>query len=578
MKSVFYEIFAYTPGHIVVLPLANIFVRESQPMTTFRSRPIRFAPATVALTLALASQHAYAAPGPVVAEAPLRAHLAFLADDLLEGRGTGQRGGELTVRYLETQAAALGLRPVAGDSYRQQVAMIGQKTLPGSAIRFETGGKTLAPAPGADIAFNNANGKAETRFDAPVVFVGYGIHAEDENWDDFKGVDVRGKLLIAMVNDPQPTSAEPTRFGGKSLTWYGRWAYKYEEALRQGAAGILLIHTTASASYPWSVAANGFSKEQFHLAGPGNALQGWIAEDTARALFAAAGKDLDALRAQAEVRGFRPVELGTVAHVAVKSAVREVNEFNVAGMVPGTDPKLRAEAVIYSAHWDHFGIDQGNGKPDHIWNGAIDNASGTAALLAMAQAAVAHPARRTQIFLWPAAEEQGLIGSQAYVRAPLWPLAKTAADLNLDSMNFVGKTRDIGVPGSERSSLYGAAAQVAKSMGLRLAPPVPDLGGAYFRADHFNFAKAGVPAFNVGSAVFSGDGSFEFAHDQAHSSEEMVGFTKRYHQVTDEYNPAWDLSGMVQQAQFTLNLGYAVANAPAMPTWNANEAMGKVKR
>jgi Zn-dependent M28 family amino/carboxypeptidase len=223
-------------------------------------------------------------------------------------------------------------------------------------------------------------------------------------------------------------------------------------------------------------------------------------------------------------------------------------------------------------------MDPSSAAPDHIWNGAIDNASGAAALLAMAQAAVAHPARRTQVFLWPAAEEQGLLGSLGYVRSPLWPLAKTAADLNLDSLNFVGKTRDIGVAGSERSSLYASAVQVAQSMGLKLAPPVPDLGGAYFRADHFNFAKAGVPAFNVGSAVFSGDGSFEFARDQAGSHEKMVGYTRRYHQVTDEYDPAWDLSGMVQQAQFTLNLGYAVANAPRMPTWNANEALGKVKR
>jgi Zn-dependent M28 family amino/carboxypeptidase len=411
-----------------------------------------------------------------------------------------------------------------------------------------------------------------------VVFAGYGIRAPDEQWDDYQGSDVKGKLLIMMVNDPRPTAAEPDRFGGKSLTYYGRWMYKYKEALRQGAAGVLLIHTTESASYPWSVAANGFGREQFHLAGAGNALQGWLHEDMARALFAAAGKDLDALRAQAEVRGFRPVDLGVAAHAAVHSAIRPVEQFNVAGIVPGTDAKLKDQAVIYSAHWDHFGTGEADGKPDHIWNGAIDNASGSAALLAMAQAAVRHPARRTQIFLWTCAEEQGLIGSLGYVRNPLWPLAKTAADLNLDSMNFVGATRDIGVAGSERSSLHATAAQVAKSMGLRLAPATPDLGGSYFRADHFNFAKAGVPAFNVGSAVFSGDGSFEFAQDPAGSSARMAGFTKHYHQVSDEYNPAWDLSGMVQQAQFALNLGYAVANGAAMPTWNRNDPLARVKR
>ena len=392
------------------------------------------------------------------------------------------------------------------------------------------------------------------------------------------GADVKGKLLVAMVNDPQPTAAEPQRFAGKSLTWYGRWTYKFDEALRQGAAGILLIHTTASASYPWSVPVNSFSHEQFHLAGPGNALQGWISEDMARRLFAAAGQDLDQLRARAEVKGFRPVELKAGAHAEVKSVVRQVAEYNVAGIVPGTDPRLREEAVIYSAHWDHLGIDEQNGKPDHIFNGAIDNGSGTAALLAMAQAAVAHPARRTQIFLWPCAEEQGLLGSLAYTRAPLWPLAKTAADLNLDSMNFVGPTRDMGVPGAERSSLLDTSRLVAKTMGLSLAPTVPDLGGAYYRADHFMFARAGVPAFNVGSAVFSGDGSFAFVHDPAASGSRMRAFTKDYHQVSDQYDPGWDLSGMVQQAQFTLNLGYAVANAQAMPVWRAGEAWGKVKR
>ncbi|HWJ94785.1 MAG TPA: aminopeptidase, partial [Telluria sp.] len=310
-----------------------------------------------ALAFSVATHAAPASKGPLVGEAPLRAHLAFLADDMMEGRGTGQRGGALAVRYLETQAAAIGLKPANGDSYRQPVPMVGHRTLPGSAITFDVGGKTIAPELGTGVVFGTGSGKADVRFDAPVVFVGYGIDAEDEQWNDFKGVDVKGKLIIAMVNDPQPTAAEPNRFGGKSLTWYGRWVYKFEEAVRQGAAGVLLIHTTASASYPWSVPANGFAHEQFHLAGPGNPLQGWIAEDTARTLFAAAGKDLDQLRAQAEVRGFKPVELGVVAHAQVKSEIRNIEEYNVAGIVPGSDPKLREQAVIYSAHWDHLGVD-----------------------------------------------------------------------------------------------------------------------------------------------------------------------------------------------------------------------------
>jgi len=521
---------------------------------------------------------------PAISEPVLRGHLAFLADDLLEGRGTGQRGGDLAVRYLETQAAIIGLKPAypgAKDGgYRQKVVIEGTRLLPGSAVSFEAGGKRFKPEIGKDIVFGTASGRTELAFDAPLLFVGYGVSAPDENWDDYKGVDVKGKILVMMVNDPQPTAEEPNRFAGKAYTWYGRWLYKFEEAVRKGAAGALLIHTLPSSSYPWSVPANGFGHERFHLAGPGNPVEGWLHEDTARELFAAGGFDLDQLRAQAERRDFRPVDLKVAAQVTLKSAIRSVEQYNVVGIVPGTDPKLKAQAVVYSSHWDHLGMDEGAGRDgkDRIYNGAIDNASGTAALLAMAQEAARKPARRTQVFLWPAAEEQGLLGSAAYVKDPVVPLAQTAADLNLDSLNFVGVTRDIGVPGAERSTLYDTAATVAKRMGLTLAPGIPDLSGSYFRADHFNFAKAGVPAFNVGSAVFSGDGHFEFAHDHASASRKMVGFKKDYHQVSDEYDPAWNLAGMVQQAQFTLNLGYAVANAPAMPSWKKGDPFGSVKR
>ena len=542
---------------------------------------MRFRPFTAAAACAVFSLscNAVAQEAPAISEAALRAHLSFLADDLLEGRGTGQRGGALTVRYLETQAAVLGLKPLPNGGYRQKVAIEGSRLLPGSAVSFEAGGKRIDPKIGEGIVFGTASGQTDVAFDAPLVFVGYGVSAPEEKWDDYKGVDVKGKILVMMVNDPQPTGEEPNRFAGKAYTWYGRWLYKFEEAVRRGAAGALLIHTTPSASYAWSVPANSFSHERFHLAGKGNRIEGWLHEAMARTLFASAGFDLDDLRARAERRDFAPVDLRTRARVAVKSAIRQVEEFNVVGIVPGTDPKLKEQAVVYSAHWDHFGIDQNlpEGR-DRIFNGAVDNATGSAALLAMAAEAVRKPARRTQVFLWPAAEEQGLLGSAAYVADPVVPLAQTAADLNLDSLNFVGRTKDIGVPGAERSSLYGTAAQVAKKMGLTLAPTVPDLSGAYFRVDHFNFAKAGVPAFNVGSAVFSGDGHFTFEHDQAHASATMVGYKGDYHQVTDQYHADWDLSGMTQQAQFTLNLGYAVANAPAMPKWKAGDAFGSVKR
>lgn len=538
---------------------------------------------SVVLALSLLASPAFARQPKVsnistVSEPALRAHLAFLSDDLLEGRGTGQRGGDLAVRYLETQAALIGLKPVAGTSFRQAVSIVGSQTLAASSISFTVAGKVIAPALGSEIVFGTSAGQTEVGFDAPLAFVGYGIRAPEQRWDDFKGMDLKGKLLVMMANDPQPTLDEPGRFDGKALTYYGRWTYKYEEALRQGAAGVLLIHTSPSATYAWNVPQTSFSHERFNLVGAGNALEGWWQEDSARALFAQAGQDLDSLRAQAETRAFQPVVLPVQAHVALHSKIRKIEQFNVIAMLPGTDAKLKQEAVIYSAHWDHLGIVEQDGKPAQIWNGAVDNASGTAALLAMAQAAVSHPSKRTQIFMWPCAEEQYLLGSAAYVRKPLWPLAKTAADLNLDSMNFVGATTDIGVAGSERSSLYASAAQVAKSMGLGLAPKVPDLGGAYFRADHFSFARAGVPAFNVGSAVFSGDGHFEYANEAESSKAKMLAFKNDYHTVRDQYDPAWDLSGMRQQAQFTLNLGYLIANAATMPKWNKGEVFGQVKR
>jgi len=529
-------------------------------------------------SLALAFASAAAQQAPTVKEAPLRAHLSFLADDLLEGRGTGQRGGDLAVRYLETQAAAIGLKPLASGLYRQPVKFQGTKLLAGSAIRFSAGGTTLAPRVGEDVLIGAGNGQAEVKLDAPLVFVGYGAIAPEEHWDDYKGHDVKGKILVMMVNDPQPTAQEPNRFAGKGYTYYGRWMYKYEEALRRGAAGALLIHTTPSASYGWNVPSTSFTLERFHAPGQGNQIEGWLTEDYARTLFKAAGFNLDTLRAQAERKDFRPVELNARAQADIRSSVRQVEQFNVVGIVPGSDPKLKEEAVVYSAHWDHLGKADGPDGQDRIYNGAIDNGSGAAALLAMAAEAVKKPAKRSQVFLWPAAEEVGMHGAQAYVAAPAFPLKRTLADLNLDSMNFAGRTRDIGVAGAERSSLYASAAKVAKKMGLRIAPSIPDLSGAYFRADHFQFAKVGVPAFNVGSAVFSGDGHFEFEHQHDTSAAKIVAFKGDYHRTSDEYQASWDLSGMVQQAQFTLNLGYELANGKDMPTWKKGDPFSYIKR
>ncbi|MDQ1834879.1 M28 family peptidase [Massilia scottii] len=523
------------------------------------------------LAAAFPAYAAGAASVPTVKEAPLRAHLSFLSSDVLEGRGTGQRGGDLTVAYLEAQALAVGLKPGNGDSFRQSVKIAGVKATPdSSSVALEAGGKSQSLAFGKDWVWAPGDAKAMHAMDADLVFVGYGITAPEEGWDDYKGMDVKGKIVVMMVNDPAPTAAEPNRFNGKGLTYYGRWTYKFEEAARQGAAGVLLIHTDASASYGWSVVQNSWLSERFQLAQGklGANMEGWMTEASARTLFAAAGEDLDALRSAAENRNFKPVALKARVKGEMKAAVRMVEQFNVAGVVPGTDPKLKDEVVIYSAHWDHLGK-QGEGT-DTIYNGAVDNASGTAGLLAMAQEAVRSPAKRSQMFLWVAAEEQGLLGSAAYASSPLWPANKTAANLNLDSLNFVGAAKDIGTKGSERTELGAMAEATAKAMGLVVRTPEPDLAGGYFRSDHFSFAKAGIPAFSI-------EGGKDYVKDIEGAKAKQASYRARYHQVGDEYDPAWDLSGMVQQAQFTLNLGRRVADAPKMPAWKAGDAFGKVR-
>jgi Zn-dependent M28 family amino/carboxypeptidase len=403
------------------------------------------------------------------------------------------------------------------------------------------------------------------------VFVGYGITAAEEGWDDYKGQEVKGKVIVMMVNDPLPTAQAPDRFGGKALTYYGRWTYKFEEAKRKGAIGALLIHTDASASYGYSVVQNSWDGvERFQLAQgtPGTELQGWLTNDAALALFKACGLDLDQLRAGAERKDFQPVALKARLVGDMKAEVRKVDQYNVAGVVPGSDPKLKDEVVIYTAHWDHLGKQGSSG--DTIYNGAVDNASGSAALLAMAQEAVKAPARRSQMFLWVAAEEQGLLGSAAYAEAPLWPLDKTAANLNLDSLNWIGTTRDIGTAGSERTDLGKMAEATARNMKMVIAKERPDLAGGYFRSDHFSFAKAGVPAFSITSGS-------DHLGDKAKAEQMRAAYRKSYHQVSDEYDPNWSMAGMAQMAQFTLNLGRMVADAPQMPAWKAGDPFGKAR-
>ncbi|HET8715156.1 MAG TPA: M28 family peptidase [Holophagaceae bacterium] len=536
--------------------------------------------AALSLSAPLAGQAAKAA-APKVSEAAIRAHLAFLSDDLLEGRGTGQRGGDLAVLYLRTELARMGLKPANGDSYLQPVKIAGVKTDPAAThLAFTGGTEPISLAYGPEMVVGTGTTQSRIPFDAPLVFVGYGISAPEEKWDDYKGadgkdIDCKGKLLVMMVNDPQPTAAEPNRFGGKSLTYYGRWTYKYEEAARRGAAGVILIHTDATATYGWSVVQNSNGGERFQLADSGqpqNPIQGWVTNASAARIFKAAGQDLDGLRAQAETRGFHPVALNVKLSGELVSQVRTIDQANVAGIVPGTDPKLKDEVVIYTAHWDHLGIDPElikQGK-DGIYNGAVDNGSGSATVLAMAEAAVKHPAKRSQMFLFVCAEEQGLLGSAAYGAHPLWPADRTACDLNLDAINWVGPTRDIGAPGADRTTLGATAAAVAKSMGLVISKPTPDIGGGYFRSDHFSLAKDGIPAFSVESGE-------DFLGDAKAQKAKADSYEQRYHQPSDAYDPAWDLRGMAQMGQFTLNLGYAVADAPGMPSWKPGDPFGAAR-
>jgi len=503
-----------------------------------------------ALMLCLLAATGSTAPGvPTVREEPIRAHLAFLADDLLEGRGTGQRGGDLAVKYLEAQLRALGLEPAAGDGFLQRVDVMGVRLLAEhSRLGFRGPNGEYAPVFLEEIAYGAGSAMPEVAIDAPA-----------ERWDDYKGADCRGKLLVTMVNEPPPTPEEPGRFDGENLTYFGRWVYKLEEAARRGAAGVLLVHTDATATYGWSVARTGFRGEKLQLQdGPRLApLQGWIREEAARRLFALGAQDLDELRRQATRRGFRPVELGVRATGRLVSAVRSFAQHNVAAVLPGTDPRLKDELVVYSAHWDHFGVQDGR-----IYNGAVDNASAMATLLAVAQASTGHPTRRSQMFLFTCGEEQGLLGSFAYVQKPLWPLAKTVADLNLESLNWVGPSRDIEFLGGERSGLQELGELVAREMGMVLRRSDPDLQGLYFRSDHFPFARAGVPALSPG---FSLAGQRDYLESPEASRAKARTFLDRYHQESDDYDPSWDLRGAVQQGQFILNLGRRIADSPTRP-------------
>jgi Zn-dependent M28 family amino/carboxypeptidase len=539
-----------------------------------------------ALSVNALAQRRANTPSAPIDEQFLRAHIKFLSDDQLEGRGTGAPGGELAAKYIAAQLEAMGLKGGApGGSFFQPVSLVGVKADPNTLLTISAGAKSETFKFAEEfVAFTGAQAP-EVDVNAELVFVGYGIDAPEQRWSDYKGDarDYRGKILVMMVNDPPATAAEPNLFGGRALTYYGRWTYKYEEAARRGAAGVILLHTDESAGYPWSVVRTSNGSWRFDIArGEGDStphlkLRSWMTSDSARRMMQLAGQNLDELRRQAASRDFQPVKLNLAASINIKSELKRVKAPNVVGILPGRDPQLRDEYVIYSAHWDHLGIGEPNKKGDRIYNGAVDNASGVASVLGIAQALTRLPAnekpRRSILFLFPTAEEQGLFGAEWYSRNPVVPLGKTAANVNLDSMNILGRTRDFVPLGAERSTLRAVVETIARERGMTVAPDPRPEQGSFYRSDHFPLAKVGVPSISLK------EGKDFLGRSKTWGEEQFRAYnTANYHQPSDEYSDEWNLQGMVQSVEIALAIGRRIADAPEMPRFNPDDEFAKAQR
>lgn len=500
----------------------------------------------------------------------LTGHIRFLASDALEGRGPATRGDALAQQYIAAQFEILGLTPAGvGGSALQPFELIGVTGHP-DAITFTKGATTLTAPFHSEMIAVSGHQAPRSAFDkAEVVFVGYGIVAPEYGWNDFKGLDVKGKVLLVMNNDPEDDAA---LFAGKSRLWYGRWDYKYEQAAKQGAVGCLIIHTTPSAGYPWQVVQTSWTGEQFDLPspnGPKLQVKGWLTEAASKKLAALGGKDLDALRAAAQSRDFTPVPLGVLASTSFTNTVAKKSTANVLAVLPGSDPKLSKEWVVLTAHHDHLGINE-RAKPgeDAISNGAVDNASGVAALLTVARALTAQPKapKRSVLFAAVAAEEQGLLGSQYLVEHPPVPHGRMAANLNLDGLNIWGRTRDVSVIGYGKTSIDAVLTQLARAQGRVVKPDALSDRGFFYRSDQFNFAKVGVPA-----SYFSSGHTF-VGRPEAWGREQREQWeSTHYHQPSDELTPDWDLSGAVEDVKLVYQLTVKLADAPSMPTWTRGD-------
>jgi len=505
----------------------------------------------------------------------IAAHLKFLSHDLLEGRAPSTRGGQLAAEYLAAQLATLGFEP-AGENgtFFQNVAIVESMVDPSFAL---SAGQGPPFTYFKDVVAFSGSLEPRVAVQGELVFVGHGIVAPEYQWNDYAGVDMKGKIAIVMVNDPPATAAEPNLFGGSALTYYGRWTYKYEEAARQGAAGAILIHTPESATYPWQVVQTSWSGTQYSLppiAGePTLALKAWVTDETARTILKRAGQDLDALRKTALARGSKPVPLGIRASATLLQRVQQKTSPNVIGVLKGSHP---GEGVLYTAHYDHLGMAEAKpGDPpgtDRIYNGARDNASGCAGTLEVAQAlarASSKPVRSIYV-MFTTAEEAGLLGAEYFAAHPVLPAKTWAADINTDSINLDGRAKDIVLLGAERSTLGRVASQLAADRG-RVVGPDPEPGrGHFFRSDHFPLAKVGIPAVSLGDSVqFIGK-------DPAFAKRLVQEYVdKDYHQPSDEFRSNWDYSGAIDDMRFIAELGWRIANDRAMPAYNAGDQFAR---
>lgn len=534
------------------------------------------APPPVPVPSVAPSASAAPAPGFTASEQESIAHvtaasisgpLRYLSSDLLEGRGTGSRGDDLAMHYVASEFEAAGLQPGAGQGeWLQRVPLVGMtEKLPPSAT-FAAGGKNATLAIPDDLVVMAGLQQPHAQLDAAeVVFVGYGIVAPEYQWDDYAGADVKGKVVLVMNDDP---SSDPVLFAGKTRLWYGRWDYKYLEAARHGAVGAIVIHTTESAAYPWQVVTSSNTGEKFDLPAHGEprlVARMWATEDASRKIASLGGKDLDELRKTA-VRGFHAVPLGVKVSLAMDTTLRKVESANVIGVLPGTDPVLGKQAVVYTAHHDHLGIGAAK-NGDSIYNGALDNASGVASLIALARAASASPHnRRSMIFMAVTAEEQGLLGSEWYAEHPTIPAGAIAANINMDGLDVWGKTSDVGFTGFGKSSLDDLVVAVAGAQGRTVhGDPFPEKGG-FYRSDQFSFAKIGVPG------VYAKGGPSFVGKPAGWGEAKVKEFeTLHYHQPSDEFDPTWDFSGAVDDLQMLLVVGERVAEATALPSWKPHD-------